>query len=124
MKKQHVDFPIAKLLKEKGIYIVGTSVFNFESDINETDLSNYIPELNITINDKDFTEDLCFPEIWEVVEWFFEKCGYWVYTKQISEGNWMYDISEGIFCINAKDKFNSPKEAYLAAFKHILEKLI
>jgi hypothetical protein len=149
MKKQHVDFPIAKLLKEKGFNEDCSSVYNHRAELLENyalinqHLTEYLPEKeseflliprnsndgNLYIDKIDFNSWEGYysaPEIWEVVEWLRVEKGIWVSVRRyiIPNDKFLFEIRGETTSIESKEQFNSPKEAYLASFKHILEELI
>lgn len=102
-----ISFPIAKLLKEKGF---------------EQNPMKYINQA--TINGT-----LVFPTIADVIMWLYKNHGIWCYpfrVKNYGEVKWYYTIetTEDILLYSPVLTFNSPTEAYEAAIKYCLTKLI
>jgi hypothetical protein len=129
-KPIHVTFEQAKLLKEKGFDELCQSGYN--------DCTYNYGEFLTPINNKN-SQDICIsaPEQHQVVEWLRINHGIWisVYTmdKWLSTGNdrtqiFDYSIKQmklGLIDISKKpEEFNSPQEAYSAAFDYILKELI
>ena len=141
----HVNFETAKLLKEKG--------FNewCKSYYRKNLLNSAEPVGTIKIIHSRWKNDIVLgyefiehhyefyaaPTIAEVVMWIYKKHGIWisVYTmdKWLPNGNdreqlFDYSIKQmklGLIDIPKKpEEFNSPEEAYEAAIKHCLTKLI
>jgi len=121
-----ISFSIAKLLKEKefdekvkGRYCI-KKITPFKVGIFY--LSNYELHENFIYG----------PTIAEVVMWLYEKHGIWISVIDVSPSHilWEYQISKkevGLIYSSSqypvKHKY-SPTEAYEAAIKHCLEKII
>jgi hypothetical protein len=101
---ESVSFELAKLLKEKGF-------------------DEPCPELY-------YSPEKCKkPTIAQVVMWLYKKHKIWVCTDKSEGFNWWkFNIRRlkdvGFEYGGFGSDFNSPQEAYQAAFKHILEELI
>lgn len=125
-----VDFTTAKLLKEKGfeqLMQVGTICriqnkankhYEKTRPIRESDLENEWSIFNET-----------YPTIVDVVMWCFKKHGIWISVVQNEYlDKFQYTLTQkksNSWNIVDNDKlFNSPTEAYEAAIKHCLEKII
>lgn len=124
-----VSFPLAKLLKEKGFNLKVVNFFNYErlSLISDKDrqiegLVNYNP-INWNSIKNYYTSA---PTISDVVMWLYEKHGIWIYPFRHDFNNefyWHIDTpDEDEFTSDMN--FNSPTEAYEAAIKYCLEKII
>jgi len=122
---KEVNFEIAKLLEEKG--------FNNESSHYYNEEGKYLfdmdfPALQPTKPDKYFDA----PTIVEVVMWLYEKHEIFIQLFPIGEDSKMKFYSKIIVNDNGWVKIihqissivNSPTEAYEAAIKYVLEKLI
>ena len=111
----YATFEQAKLLKEKEWQQRTKMVwldFLGKQHLREVNLS-------LELNNAEYDA----PEQWQIVEWLRVKHGIWVYTDFL--GSWKYVI------VKLKDNsrrtiegFNSPQEAYTAAFDYILKELI
>lgn len=117
-----VNLELAKLLRSNKIYIEGTSVFMYE--VEHRDSSIFVPKLNVEISESDFTEDLCFPTISDVVMWIYKKHGVWIEVIETDLFNKFF------FQIKRKDNtrlkngdYSSPTEAYESAIIHFLSKI-
>lgn len=128
IKPTHVTFQQAKKLKEKG--------FNHH-DVYE-DVADYYDYYDPTVQGRchysDFKEGLPnknwipVPEQWQVIEWLRVNHGIWVEVMLIKGYKYTFQCynetltefgAERIGEENTKD-FNSPQEAYSAAFDYIL----
>lgn len=119
---KEISFSLAKLLREKGVKINGTSVFNYEAITKENGMV-YIPELDIEMKESDWTDDLCFPTIAQVIDWIYEKDGVWIDVRLDLnyEGHsftWVY-IGENVGSQFEKG-YKTPSEAYEKAIEHYL----
>jgi hypothetical protein len=144
--KQHVDFPIAKLLKEKGCAIKCNSYYEQALTSKKDKENGYSGdfgwkkgELNLQSgffingwNKTDYTGKNWFmcaaPEIWQVVEWLFQKHNIWiVILPELLNGEqirYYPSFFEDGVGEDIEEYFNSPQEAYQASFKYILEEMI
>jgi hypothetical protein len=145
--KQHVDFPIAKLLKEKGFdekcshyYILDFQNFKADGVLYKTKLPEDCDNSNIfqfVRRSKGQPHLANAPEIWQVVEFLRVEKGIWVSVdwtfvekKPSTKVRWHFSISnvgnrEQCIVMDIPYKsYDSPKEAYLAAFRYCLEKII
>lgn len=135
MQPTYVTFEQAKLLKDKGFdekvfsyFRKGTSIWNsfpnFEQEPDDWNSNNYI--------------DCCSrPEQWQVIEWLRIKHGIWIEVHHIKTFDvnrfhliiWNYKNTEDYITIHCKNGvgykvWNSPQEAYSAAFDYVLNNLI
>jgi hypothetical protein len=134
MERRYVDFPIAKLLKEKGFDVECSSYY-----VNRDKYDEESAHKRLTTNG--LMCDIPAPEIWQVVEFLKTKYGIWVHVECESSGlvwfpkvnicsdeSWKNEeIRDVVYLVNGKLKtkwFKSDQEAYQAAFKHALEELI
>jgi hypothetical protein len=140
IKPTYVTFEQAKLLKEKNFNIDVKSYYTTSEEFTPKDYYYYGNEINYNsrINDiNNINGTISRPEQWQVVEWLRVKHGIWisVYTmdKWLSNDNdrvqiFDYSIKQmkrGLIDISKKlEEFDSPKEAYSAAFDYILNNLI
>jgi hypothetical protein len=144
IEPHYVDFNTAKLLKEKGFNVECRNYY-LEKDkaLHEGFEDEYWGDYRCinwnadVIGIKPFQGFVSAPEQWQIVEWLRVKHGIWisVYTmdKWLSNDNdrvqiFDYSIKQmkrGLIDISKKlEEFDSPKEAYSAAFDYILNNLI
>jgi hypothetical protein len=136
----HATFEQAKLLKEKkfimkcrSYYLKGYD-YPFEGVDDEYWGDNKFKNWNAdVIGIKPFEGFTSAPEQWQVVEWLRVKHGIWVSVQYIGVIvnreliEFHYEIK---YCkelpnlIRNENSFNSPQEAYSAAFDYILNNLI
>lgn len=131
------SFPLAKLLKEKGIDDESAHYYNEKGellfDVDFPSLQPTKPHIYYSA-----------PTIADVAMWLYDKHGIWIniYYKskykswdyEYTNINWsqeevdkkleedIHNLLDNIF--NAKIKYNSPTEAYEAAIKYTLKNLI
>lgn len=117
----HVNFEIAKLLKEKGY---DEKVFRQYSD--KYGLHPVSKSIDVVIGPYEQllkADDDCFaaPTIAEVVMWLYEKHGMWVYSYN-NGTTWIGSIQANSGSIRKLIPANdSPTAAYEAAITHILK---
>ena len=131
--KTHVNFEIAKLLKEKGFEGSKSPLFYYkDGTLHKTPTGGY-KGLKCW-NTWEATQGVRWdaPTIVEVVMWLYEKHGIWisVLMENNEEDNvsFYFSITKNVnnetYFIIRKSNFKSPTEAYEAAITHTLEKLI
>jgi hypothetical protein len=146
IKPTYVTFEQAKLLKEKGFDTASTGNWwilardysdNYSKNlpVDESKIffckSTYELELRTEIDEENQHQVyhvLSVPEQWQVVEWLRVKHGIFITINRIHceisdsfPSGWQY-----YFGINFKipmERYNSPQEAYSAAFDYILKEL-
>lgn len=104
-----VDFPTAKLLKEKG----------FEQRTKSYTEDGKLVTVSLTIR-RFIPEKIYYPAptIAEVVMWLYERHGIWISpTHQYNQFFWRFGSYQ-------TQDFNSPTEAYEAAINYTLNNLI
>lgn len=117
IKATHATFEQSKFLKERGFDEVCNTYYSIGGIFDMDYLPRPIPK------------DLFYaPEQWQVVEWLRVKHGIWVYCEIKNDkyyckakklkSNWRKVIS-GIIN-NENIIYNTPQEAYSAAFDYIL----
>jgi hypothetical protein len=126
MEPKYVTFDQAKWLKEKGFDY--HKIFQDFADYYDY----YDSQVQGRLHVSDFSEDkypddkwIAVPEQWQVVEWLRVNHGVWVYVK-LGYGH-EFVIQKALVpfeIIYADGTFNSPQEAYSAAFDYILKELI
>lgn len=107
-----VSFPIAKLLKEKEIIFETKLYYSSETKVTSVSYNEFAA-----------------PTIAEVVMWLYEKYGVWIIS--VPEGlstTWAFSLfninpEKGRIIFNSPS-FDSPTEAYEAAFEYTLNNLI
>lgn len=129
IKPVYVTFEQAKLLREKGFnvpticfYVIGTSEYG--------DLKEFIQNPNDnfpSIDDNSLFDTLASaPEQWQVVEWLRINHNIWVQPMLYRRNP--NDYIGGIYIkkidSHFTEPFNSPQEAYSAAFDYVLNNLI
>ncbi len=128
-----VSFELAKLLKEKEIYIPAFHYYENEV-LKEPYLENGSStdtEFRVELSDlkeyfNKWSKKISAPTIAEVVMWLYEKHGIWiqVISKNTStQMSFKYEIKryEWDGCITDDNLYNSPTEANESGIKHILE---
>ena len=125
----YVTFEQSKLLKEKGFDVEGQCIYDEHGIIGNTLLSIKKYSKNI----KEDTWNFSAPEQWQVVEWLrVEKNIFVNITYSAKRGRFIWEI------MNLKDKFwttakladchlqvfDTPQEAYSAAFDYVLKELL
>jgi hypothetical protein len=140
IKPTYVTFEQAKLLKEKGFDVECKYYF----DIEFKELTFHIGDVGDTYKNSELVDKISAPEQWQVIEWLRIKHGVWIYALPCADiiddktstfkpnGKWISHCDD--VTINkpmvASDtifislEFNSPQEAYSAAFDYVLTKLI
>jgi hypothetical protein len=112
----YVSFEQSKLLKEKGFDVITNKLYHYNG-------SDFITL--ITKNSENF--GFSAPEQWQVVEWLRVNHGIWIQPIYQINSYWGFDIQK----LDLKNilngstqthigKYNSPQEAYSAAFDYIL----
>jgi len=139
IKPAYENFSISKLLKEKGFDVktrgrIHVSHFHLvENNIIPDNVNTNHYEMFAPIENWNAkTHYMSLPEQWQVVEWLRVKYGIHVFylfeieTKKYSWEIWD-DKKEQNHVHNSdssKWKYNTPQEAYSAAFDYILNNLI
>jgi hypothetical protein len=122
-----VTFEQAKLLKEKNFNIDVKSYYTTSEEFTPKDYYYYGNEINYNspINDiNNINGTISRPEQWQVVEWLRVNHGIWVCVDR-EEGStyWKFNIRllqlKGHKYGGFGGEFNSPQEAYSAAFEYI-----
>jgi len=125
IEPKYVTFKQAKWLKEKGW---NQTVKSFWKN------PNGIPSLHIGVlyynnrTKKDGTELPAYsaPEQWQVVEWFYQEHNIWITVDNLIDNKFYFSIRFTNTFDYASRKgceengFNSPEQAYRAAFDYIL----
>lgn len=122
-----VSFEIAKLLKEKGFKMTaGNCYYNEEFYPNQNLIPLLYPELKGEGYKERVTDKIVFaPTITEVVMWFYEKHGVWVYVKLGYGHEYVIQSIQVPFKVIYSDgTFKSPTEAYEAVIEYTLKHLI
>lgn len=119
------DFNTAKLLKEKGFDEETYTYFLEKDNIQSAAIDWGVTKRKFAIN-SDFTNlnlpSLSRPEQWQVVEWFWVENGIWISVLECNDKSGFYwrTLEEAG---PSSTTFNSPQEAYSAAFKILLHHL-
>ena len=115
----HVDFELAKLLKEKGFDKKVIGRYSEKHWNNAFEIGKYFVS-NYPINDS----CIYAPTIAEVVMWLYEKHGIWIYVYQWKDH--AADVNDPYLfrhCYNFQEH-KTPTQAYVEAIKYCLTKLI
>ena len=117
-----VEFPLAKLLKEKGFE---EKVKSYNQEGKLVNVSMTIRRLNL---DKIYYPA---PTIAEVLDWLFEEYGIWIslrpFVKQDETVVWLYDIfkrSYSVAQLLPSEGFYLQANAYESAIEYILKNKI
>ena len=130
IKPTYVTFEQAKWLKEKGFDEPCTALFiheiiqgNTEWDILELFERNNNDTYEFLLScDMDWQKNYLRPEQWQVVEWLRVNHGIWVSICPSIDTNFEFMIYKKDVIYGSgkyKSNFNSPQEAYSAAFDYI-----
>lgn len=143
-----VSFELAKLLKEKGFDVPTNNYYEHaltskkDSETNdytgafgwkkgETNLSSGYFKNNYDMTDLSSKNwYICSaPTIAEVIMWFLEKYGIWIYARQVRNPEplpnyWCGIINKDAKLIDSVEGFYSPSSAYEAAIEYTLKNLI
>jgi hypothetical protein len=129
IKPIYVTFEQSKLLKEKG-FNEECRAFYLDGNLNtpKHSIGNYnnIKWVRTWRTSPD-DDTISAPEQWQVVEWLRVNHGIWITPIIKYNNNWYYQIFnlKSMFMIHIEHKtFNTPQEAYSAAFDYVLDKLI
>lgn len=111
----HVNFEIAKLLKENRFNQIGNKLWHFNG-------SDCIEMVNKNSENFGFSA----PTIAEVVMWLYEKHGIWIWVERYSTLFRPYaeEVGSERFGKWEGHKFDSPTEAYSGAINYTLKNLI
>ena len=131
IEQTYITFEQAKLLKKKRFNVPLSKVYN---TLGELWNSHYSTMSN---DDVDPGTSCVAPEQWQVVEWLRVNHGIWVTVYIMEKDNLIGDGWTFYFDYSIKqmkiglidipktlEEFNSPQEAYSAAFDYILDKLV
>ncbi len=124
-----VNFPIAKLLKEKEYKdknMLGTVRL---SEPEYYDPNGIIHSIKDAFEENDYKIEDCFnaPTIVSVVMWLYEKHGLWVEViieQPFYFGYDVFKVKNNVSQIKKFISYNSPTEAYEAAIEYTLNNLI
>jgi len=122
-----VDFPTAKLLKEKDFNEPCIYFWFEKSNISEPSRKQF--QIPFNWNRFESGMRMSAPFIPDVVDWLLEKYGIWISVScpdNLIHNDWIsYVYKVGQFeCLYASHVVNTPKEAYLFAIEYTLKNLI
>jgi hypothetical protein len=126
IKPTYTTFEQSKLLKEKGFNIICKqrywegyeNIFHFQDSCILNNWNNY---------DDSSTIYFSSPEQWQVVEWLRINYGIWVSAQPnepFTDDDWCMKIFKNNKLAISLEGYDSPQEAYSAAFDYILNNLI
>jgi hypothetical protein len=126
IKPTYVTFEQSKLLKEKGFDINTRTAYDYRT----YQPSNLFEEnLEIINNAKNYSnseyERFQRPEQWQVVEWLRVNHGIWISVQPnepFTDDDWCMKIFKNNKLAISLEGYDSPQEAYSAAFDYILTK--
>lgn len=130
--KTHVNFEIAKLLKEKGFEGTKSPLWYYKDGTLHKTSTNGYKGLKCW-NTWEATQGVRWdaPTVAEVVIWLYQKHGIWVYTKPVldEDGEWIFKgYVKHLNDFKAKEYqtklLREPTESYEAAITYVLENLI
>jgi 16S rRNA C967 or C1407 C5-methylase (RsmB/RsmF family) len=133
IKPTYVTFEQSKWLKKKGFdeectrfYVESNSkLFGIDEHNRYYPIVNKPKQLwivgnTVTLNEKNV---LLAPEQWQVVEWVFQKYNIWVSVQPnepFTDDDWCFKIFKNNKLDISLEGYDSPQEAYSAAFDYIL----
>lgn len=130
MKSNYISFKQAKLLSKKGFtrengwacrtgWVNYLTPFTGQTGHPETD-SGY------SFDDLGNPHLIECPTYYEVIEWLLQDFNIWLYEFRHNENEFYWSIDANIIEseFTSDDSFNSPQEAYSAAFDYILKHVI
>lgn len=120
IQEDYVDFENAKILKKKGFISYESQSF-FGEDGFSRDKKDY--NMNTCVFVKSYIER---PTIQLAVKWIYENYGIWITVTSISQESWQCHMTKKGESLGKTylDDFYTPQEAYQAAIKHCLTKII
>ena len=126
-----VSFELAKLLKEKEIYIPAFHYYENEV-LKEPYLENGSStdtEFRVELSDlkeyfNKWSKKISAPTISEVVMWLYEKHGIWIYAHRIDQKEFYWSIDTDKKEFTSGENFKTPTEAYEAAIEYTLKNLL
>jgi|LakMenEpi03Aug12_release.lakeMendotaPanAssembly.Ray.scaffolds.fasta_scaffold1032474_1 hypothetical protein len=121
MGPHYVNFNTAKLLKEKGFDVNVKSYYTTSEEFTPKDYYYFGNEINYNspVNDVNtMNGTISRPEQWQVVEWLRVEKGILVTIRFPFYGFAIYNKDS--YIAGSLSDFNSPQEAYNAAFDYIL----
>jgi len=129
IKPSFITFEQAKLLKQKGLVAKSDRYWVQMTQVDYKEISDY--ELDDLNRDVGIGGNLVIIRYhqWQVVEWLRLKYGIWISVDMVyDEGKAMYWYSireqkENDTAICSNDEYDSPQEAYSAAFDYILKQI-
>jgi hypothetical protein len=134
IKPHYVDFNTAKWLKEKEFDVNVKSYYTTSEEFTPKDYYYFGNEINYNspVNDVNtINGTISRPEQWQVVEWLLVNHGIWIHSAPENNEE---DVVKWAFTIQRIDsevrfvrrvgEFNSPQEAYSAAFDDISNNLL
>lgn len=116
----HVDFEIAKLLKEKGFDMPVRYNYDLTGELHNVGLQNH----------NEHSLKISAPTIAEVVVWLYDKHNIWIVVSyevdiETNKTEWFWiSIRDGEEIAYQYKAFKSPTEAYEAGIEYTLNNLI
>jgi hypothetical protein len=123
IEPKYITFEQAKSLKEIGFNELCTSCFHSfleEGEGTKTPLIRKFTQRKF--QNSTITDHIARPEQWQVVEWLRVNHGIWVFVAREPETGVYYpniDVNKGDKYFDKFDDYDSPQEAYSAAFDYI-----
>ena len=135
LKPTYVTFEQAKWLKEKGFeehsdynqWILAKDVNNKDESKKFICHSNDLEEYTYINEEKEHNVYHCLtiPEHWQVIEWLRLNHSYWISVQPnepFTDNDWCFKIFKNNELVISLEGYNSPQEAYSAAFDYIKTK--
>lgn len=123
MERHYVTFEQAKLFKELGFDEPCNRFYNNNGDISDLLEPEDIKYFNNRRADVQQTFACMAPEQWQVVEWLLTNYGIWVSVQPnipYVDNDWCFKIFENCRFELSLEGYNTPQEAYSAAFDYII----
>lgn len=114
IQPEHATFEQSKLLKAKGF----DKECKYYYDIEFNELAFHSGYIADTYKNSELVDKVSAPEQWQVVEWLWVNHDIWVFVYRPNETGYFAHNLEN------KAKYDSPQEAYSAAFDYVLNNLI
>ena len=119
IEAKYSTFEQAKLLKEKGFDEVTDTIFMINHSIEVV-----FENINYLKHSDGNNPFVSRPEQWEIVEWLRVNHGIWIWVECYNNNDKFVPQIPKANLQKILGHFNSPQEAYSAAFDYVLNNLI
>jgi len=127
IKPTYVTFEQSKWLKKKGFDLLTYAYYNGLNFYT----GEYKNHSKTTIGDTEMHKRLIgyisAPEQWQVVEWLHLNHNIWISVDMVEKDSFFYSINKHDWEVKQiifSDDFETPQEAYSAAFDYVLNNLL